>query len=52
MDFVTVIRASHCHPHSITKEQQHKGKPQAVDLSILRNSEGGSLFPNREQSSY
>lgn len=43
-DFVRVVRASHS--HSITKEQQHEGKPQPVYLGILHNSESKS-FPRQ-----
>lgn len=43
MDFITVPRASRCHPYWIKKEQQLKGKAQLVYLSILHNCERKSF---------
>lgn len=39
MDFVGAIRASRCHAHSLTRDQQQEGKPQPGYLSILHSTE-------------
>lgn len=49
--FLRAIRASHCHPHSMAKDQQHRGKPQPVCLTSCVTV-SARLFPSKEESLY